>query len=106
MEVDVLGPVLAFESRVPDESSAGDSRRGGGGLRAFSVSPGWDRKAKDGVCTMCTHCPSDWAVPRPDRAGLGMFSGEGRNIKGVNAVRVPPRAQCFRRSGAYLAPEC
>jgi hypothetical protein len=56
---------------------------------------------KIGVCTMCTPCPSDWAVQRSDRGGLGMFSGEWRNIRGGNAVRVPRRAR-FPSSGALF----
>jgi hypothetical protein len=37
----------------------------------------------------------------PDWAGFRRFSGEWRKFKGWNPVRVPPRAQCFRRSGVF-----
>jgi hypothetical protein len=49
---------------------------------------------------MSTGWASDWAVHRPDWLGCGTFSGVPSVCKGWNAVRVPPRAQCFRRSGA------
>jgi hypothetical protein len=50
---------------------------------------------------MCTPGPSDSAVPMPDWAGLGMFSGEWRNIKGSNPVRVPPRARMTPRQRGF-----
>jgi hypothetical protein len=53
---------------------------------------------------MCTPWASDSVVPAPDWAGLEMFSGEWRIIRGERLVRVPPRAQCFRRSGAVFGP--
>ena len=58
--------------------------------------------AKMRVCTMCTPWASDRVVHRSDWAGLRRFSGEWRKFKGWNPVRVPPRAQCFRRSEAFL----
>jgi hypothetical protein len=61
---------------------------------------------KKRVCTMCTLWASDWGVLGADRAGFGRFSGEWRIFKGGSPVRVPPRAQCFRRSGAYWVPDC
>ena len=57
--------------------------------------------AKMRVCTMCTPWASDRVVLVSDRAGLRRFSGEWRKFKCWNPVRVPPRAQCFRRSGAF-----
>jgi prophage maintenance system killer protein len=36
-----------------------------------------------------------------DWPGFGMFSGVRSACKGWNAVRVPPRAQCFRMSEAF-----
>jgi hypothetical protein len=57
--------------------------------------------ARKWVCTMCTPWASDRVVLVPDWAGLRMFVGEWRKFKARNTVRVPPRAQCFRRSEAY-----
>ena len=51
---------------------------------------------------MCTCWASDRAVLVPDWAGLRRYSGERRKFKGGNPVRVPPRAQCFRSSGAFF----
>ncbi len=39
-------------------------------------------------------------------AVLAMFSGLPCVFKGWNAVRVTPRAECFCRSGTYLATDC
>ena len=50
---------------------------------------------------MCTPWASDRVVLVPDWAGLRMFGRESSVCKGWNPVRVPPRAQCFRRSGAF-----
>ena len=50
---------------------------------------------------MCTPWAPDRVVGRPDWAGLRLSSGEWRIFKGWSPVRVPPRAQCFRRSGAF-----
>ena len=50
---------------------------------------------------MCTPWASDRVVLVSDWAGLRRFAGEWRIFKGWNPVRVPPRAQCFRRSGAF-----
>ena len=61
-----------------------------------------NKQGKKGVCTMCTPWASDWVVPVPDGAGFRMFRRESSVCKGRNAVRFPPRAQCFRRSGAFL----
>jgi hypothetical protein len=76
--------------------------------RGTRLSFGARKRANLGVCTLCTLLPSDWAVLGSDRAvlvpdwaGLAMFSGEWRIFKGRNSVRVPPRAQCFRRSEAF-----
>ena len=59
--------------------------------------------AKMRVCTMCTPWASERVVLVTDWAGLRRFSGEWRKFKPWNPVRVPPRAQCFRRSGAFWA---
>ena len=59
-------------------------------------------QGKKGVCTMCTPWASDRVVLVPDWAGLRRLAGEWREFKGWNPVRVPPRAQCFRRSGSFL----
>ena len=51
---------------------------------------------------------TDWAVPVPvpvpvpDWAGFRVFWRESSVCKGWNPVRVPPRAKCFRRSGALI----
>ena len=50
---------------------------------------------------MCTPWASDRFVLVPDWAVLGMFPGESSVCKGWNPVRVPPRAQCFRRSAGF-----
>ena len=50
-----------------------------------------------GVWTVSTLWVSDWAVPMPDCAGFRMFGRESSVCKGWSPVRVPPRAQCFRR---------
>jgi hypothetical protein len=63
-------------------------------------------KAKKIVCTTYTLLGSDRAVHRPDWPGLLMFSGVPFVCRGWNLVRVPPRAQCFRRSDAYWSSEC
>jgi hypothetical protein len=47
----------------------------------------------------------DWGVQPPDRAGFRMFPREPSVCVGWDAVRVPPRAQCFRRSGAHWASD-
>jgi hypothetical protein len=60
---------------------------------------------KKSVCTMCTPLPSDWAVPVPDGLVPGMFPGVPSVCRGRKPVQVPPRARCFRRSGAYLVPD-
>ena len=60
------------------------------------------RKAVKRVCTMCTPWASDRVVLVPDWPGLRRISGEWREVKDWNPVRVPPRAQCFRRSGGFL----
>ena len=63
---------------------------------------GWGSKcSQKRVCTMCTPWASDSVVPASDWAGLAMSSGEGRFFKAWRPVRVPPRAQCFLRSGAF-----
>ena len=63
---------------------------------------GWGSKCSQNiVCTMCTPWASDSVVPASDWAGLAMSSGEGRFFKAWRPVRVPPRAQCFLRSGAF-----
>ena len=51
---------------------------------------------------MCTPWASDRVVLATDWAGLAMFPGEFSVCKGWNPVRVPPRAQCFRSSAAFL----
>ena len=63
---------------------------------------GLRRTANFGVCTLCTLRAADWVELVPDRAGFRMFPREPSVCKGWNAVRVPPRAQCFRRSVAFL----
>jgi hypothetical protein len=55
-----------------------------------------------GVCTMCTTLAADRVVLRSDWAGFRMFSGVLSVCRGLNAVRVPPRAQCFRQAGGLL----
>ena len=50
---------------------------------------------------MSTVSASDRVVHRSDRAGFRMFPREPSVHKGWNAVRVPPRAKCFRSSGAF-----
>ncbi len=52
---------------------------------------------KKEVLTMSTLVASDWA----DWLGLPMFSGVPSVFRRWNAVRVPPRAQCYRRSEAF-----
>jgi hypothetical protein len=49
---------------------------------------------------MSTPSPSDWIVRRSDRGGFHMFLRVPSVGKAWNAVRVPPRAQCFPCSGA------
>jgi hypothetical protein len=56
--------------------------------------------AKREVCTKYTLRASDWVVLVPDWPGFLMFPREPCVCGGRNAVRVPPRAQCFRRSEA------
>jgi hypothetical protein len=56
---------------------------------------------KKKVCTMCTRWVSDQAVPASDWSGFRMFGRESSVCKGWSPVRVPPRAQCFRRSEAF-----
>ena len=65
-------------------------------------------RAKKGVCTMCTPWAADSSVQVPDWPGFRMFPGVLSVCWGRNAVRVPPRAQCFRRSEAHWAsgPVC
>ena len=60
-----------------------------------------NKVGKKGVCTMCTPWASDRVVLVPDCAGLRRLSGEWRKFGGWNPVRVPPRAQCFPRSGPF-----
>jgi len=62
---------------------------------------GWRRRANLG-CGQCPLWVSDWVVCGSDRAGFRTFSREPSVYKGRNAVRVPPRAQCFRRAGGPL----
>jgi hypothetical protein len=59
------------------------------------------RNGEFGVCTLCTLRASDRVVLVPDRAGFRMFPWESSVCGGGNAVRVPPRAQCFLRSEAF-----
>jgi len=54
-----------------------------------------------GVWTVSTLWVADWAVPVPDWPGFRMFRRDSSVGKGRNPVRVPPRAQCFRRSVAF-----
>jgi hypothetical protein len=56
---------------------------------------------KKKVWTVSTLFASDRVVQRPVWAGLLMFSRVPSVCRGWNAVRVPPRAQCFRRSEPY-----
>ena len=77
---------------------AGVKLRASGGARQ---SKWMHQLGKKEVWTMSTLFASDRVVYRSDWAGFGMFSGVPRVCKGWNAVRVPPRAQCFRRSGAF-----
>ncbi|MCB5283604.1 hypothetical protein BJQ89_03373 [Arthrobacter sp. ES1] len=51
---------------------------------------------------MCTPWASDLVVPVPDWAGFRMFGREPSVCNCWNPVRVPPRAQCFLRSEAFL----
>ena len=51
---------------------------------------------------MCTPWASDRVVLVPDWPGFRMCGRESSVFGGWNPVRVPPRAQCFRRSGAFL----
>ena len=53
------------------------------------------------VWTVSTLWVPDWVVPVPDWPGLRMFRRESSVSKGWNPVRVPPRAQCFRRSVGF-----
>ncbi|MCB5283600.1 hypothetical protein BJQ89_03369 [Arthrobacter sp. ES1] len=68
-------------------------------MRGAALWEAW--RGEVGVWTVSTLWVRDRAVPGSDRAGLAMFSGEWRIFRGWNPVRVPPRAQCFRRSGAF-----
>ena len=61
--------------------------------------PWWGRS---GVWTLSTLWVSDWVGLVPDWAGFRMFQRESSVCKGWNPVRVPPRAQCFRRSAVFL----
>ena len=56
-----------------------------------------------GVWTMSTLRASDRVVHRPDWLGFRMFPEDPSVCRGWNAIRVPPRAQCFRRSEALFA---
>ena len=67
----------------------------------FSSPVGVTEVGKKRVCTMCTLSASDCGVLGADRAGFRMFPREPSVSGGWNAVRVPPRAQCFRRSEAF-----
>ena len=71
---------------------SGRVRLFGGGLGGGEV----------GVWTVSTLWVADWAVAVPDWAGFRMFWRESSACKGWILVRVPPRAQCFRRSGAFF----
>ncbi len=55
-----------------------------------------------GVWTVSTLWVTDWAVPVPDWTGFLMFGRESSVCRGLNPVRVPPRAQCFRMSEGFL----
>lgn len=69
------------------------------GARQFGGGLWW---GEPGVWTVSTLSVTDWAVPVPYWPVLGMFPGESSVCKVRNPVRVPPRAQCFRRSGAFF----
>jgi hypothetical protein len=56
------------------------------------------------VLTVSTQLASDRVVYRPDCLGLLMFYGLPSVYKGRNAVRVPPRAQCFPQAGGLFRP--
>jgi hypothetical protein len=58
-------------------------------------------KAKKGVCTMCTPCPSDRGAQRPDWLVLGMFSRVLSVFKAGKVVRVPPRARHIPSSEGF-----
>jgi hypothetical protein len=94
----------------PDSVERGDR---GTGVDGRSMSEGTGRFShpfnsifatlgKMRVCTMCTPWASDRVALLPDWAGVPRISGEWPKFKGWNPVRVPPRAQCFLRSGAFL----
>jgi hypothetical protein len=51
--------------------------------------------------TMSTPCASDCLEQSSYCFGFRMFSPVRSVHKGRNVVRVPPRAQCFRRSKAF-----
>ena len=61
---------------------------------------------RKGVWTMSTFRASDRVVPGSDRAGFRMFPRLPSVCRDWNAVRVPPRAQCFRRSGGLWPSDC
>ena len=93
------GPVPeAYSSYRGETARRTQLPRPGGRLGSLA---GGAEVGKKRVCTMCTRWASDWAVPVPDWAGFGMFGRESSVCKGWNPVRVPPRAQCFRRSEAF-----
>lgn len=50
--------------------------------------------------TMSTLMALDWVIHRSDGRGLLRFPRVTNALKAGNAVRVPPRAHCFRRSRA------
>ena len=55
-----------------------------------------------GVWIVSTLWVSDWAVPVPDCPGFRMSRRESSVSGGLEPGSSPPRAQCFRRSGAFL----
>jgi hypothetical protein len=57
---------------------------------------------KQKVLTMSTLLAADWVAKPADCLGFRMFLRVPSHCKGWNAVRVPPRAQCFRRSAAFM----
>ena len=113
------GPDVGARSRPsPGQGSGswGDTGRNDGADRTgfldvdrvMDLFAGWlHRKwSKKRVRTMCTPRATDRVVLASGGAGLGRLAGEWRKFEGWNPVRVPPRAQRYRRSAALWGAKC
>ena len=70
------------------------------GPRLFGVECRRSEREEIDVWTTSTLWASNWVVLEWDRAVFRMFARVSSVCRGWNAVRVPPRAQCFPCSGA------